>query len=73
MPADIRIRLAERNLTDAYRGRPADQKVEYVAWIEGAKLSLTRNRRIGQMLDELASGDRFMDKPFNSGSENPLG
>lgn len=65
MPADIRIHLAERNLTDAFRRRPEDQKRKYLEWIEGTRFSILRSRRIRQMLDELDRGDMYMNSAFS--------
>lgn len=65
MPADIRMHLAERNLTDAFRRRPEDQKQSYLAWIEDTRFSILRTRRIRQMLDELERGDLYMSGAFS--------
>ncbi|MFT4241953.1 MAG: hypothetical protein QM569_06690 [Acidovorax sp.] len=45
--------LAARGLTQAYRDRPACQKNDYIGWI-------TRDKRLAQMLDELAAGGVYM-------------
>jgi len=61
MPDDIRRALAERDLTDAYEARPPYQRNDYLAWIARAKGQATRNRRLSQMLDELAAGEGYMN------------
>jgi uncharacterized protein YdeI (YjbR/CyaY-like superfamily) len=43
-----------------YRARPAYQQNDYLGWINRAKRDQTRQRRLGQMLAELARGDRYM-------------
>lgn len=60
MPADISALLDTRGLRAAYDARPAYQRNDYLAWIAGAKRAATRERRIAQMLDELAGGTRYM-------------
>ena len=60
MPGDVRDALEERGLMDAYRDRPPYQQNDYVGWISRAKRAGTRERRLGQMLDELERGDRYM-------------
>ncbi len=60
MPALVRKALMERGLMEAYRDRPPYQKNDYLGWIIRAKLEQTRQKRLGQMLDELARRDRYM-------------
>ncbi len=60
MPVHVRRALIERGLLDAYRGRPPYQRNDYISWITRAKREETRERRLAQMLDELAAGDRYM-------------
>ena len=60
MPDDVGAALAERGLEEAYRCRPAYQQNDYVGWIGRAKRAETRQKRIGQMLDELAQGGVYM-------------
>jgi uncharacterized protein YdeI (YjbR/CyaY-like superfamily) len=60
MPPDIAERLAQRSLRPAYDARPAYQRNDYLAWIGRAKRPETREKRLAQMLDELAGGDRYM-------------
>ena len=60
MPAHVRRALEERGLLGAYRERPPYQRNDYLGWIAGAKREETRRRRLDQMLEELAAGDRYM-------------
>jgi hypothetical protein len=60
MPASIRKALISSGLMAAYRLRPAYQRNDYLGWIERARLGTTRQRRLEQMLEELARGDRYM-------------
>jgi hypothetical protein len=60
MPAFVRAALTSRKLVAAYRSRPAYQRNDYLSWITRAKLEETKRRRLGQMLSELAAGDRYM-------------
>lgn len=64
MPRSVRDAIAARGLLDAYRARPAYQRNDYLGWIGRAKREDTRQRRLARMLDELASGDRYMGMPF---------
>ena len=41
---------------DAYRGRPAYQQNDYLAWIARAKRPETKEKRLAQMLEELERG-----------------
>ena len=45
---------------EAYRARPPYQRNDYLGWIARAKRDDTKARRLAQMLDELARGDRYM-------------
>lgn len=60
MPADVHDALAERNLLDDYRARPAYQRNDYLGWIGRAKRPVTRLARIEQMLHELEIGGVYM-------------
>jgi uncharacterized protein YdeI (YjbR/CyaY-like superfamily) len=70
MPAFVRAALRERELTDAYRARPAYQRNDYLAWITRAKREETRQRRLGQMLAELTRGDRYMKMAWRAGTRS---
>jgi len=61
MPAWIRAALRAAGLEAAYDERPAYQRNDYVGWITRAKLEPTRQKRLAQMLDELARGGVYMN------------
>jgi len=61
MPNDIRDALNEHGLMDAYRARPAYQQNDYIGWIRRAKLAVTHQKRLDQMLDELKGGKTYMN------------
>jgi uncharacterized protein YdeI (YjbR/CyaY-like superfamily) len=63
MPDDVREALESRGLTAEYNERPAYQRNDYLAWIARAKRESTREKRIGQMLEELAAGGVYMNMP----------
>jgi uncharacterized protein YdeI (YjbR/CyaY-like superfamily) len=60
MPDDIASRLEEARLRAAYDKRPAYQRNDYLGWIARARRPQTREKRIAQMLDELARGGVYM-------------
>jgi FKBP-type peptidyl-prolyl cis-trans isomerase (trigger factor) len=64
MPAFMEKTLEEFGLLAAYRSRPAYQQNDYIGWIVRAQKVETRDKRLGQMLDELASGDRYMNMEY---------
>ena len=64
MPADVRHALVARGLLGAFRTRPAYQQNDYLGWVARARLPATRARRLAQMLDELARGDRYMKMTY---------
>ncbi len=66
MPDDVREALLESSLMDAYDARPPYQRNDYIGWIERAKRAATRQKRLRQMLDELAAGDTYMNMPWNA-------
>jgi uncharacterized protein YdeI (YjbR/CyaY-like superfamily) len=51
---------------DAFEERAPHQHDDYLGWIARAKRSATREKRLAQMLDELAGGDRYMNMPCNA-------
>jgi len=61
MPAAIRHALQARELLQAYEARPAYQRNDYLGWIARAKRDETREKRVCQMLEELARGDVYMN------------
>jgi uncharacterized protein YdeI (YjbR/CyaY-like superfamily) len=66
MPDYVRDALNRRGLMDEYRARPPYQRNDYMGWITRAKKPETRERRLAQMLDELAGGDLYMNMPYNA-------
>ena len=66
MPDDIRESLARNSLLRAYHNRPQYQQNDYIGWITRAKRDDTRRRRITQMLQELARGDRYMKMAYKA-------
>lgn len=64
MPAYVRAALLQHKLMDAYRNRPPYQQNDYIGWITRAKREATRQKRLAQMLDELARGDRYMNMAY---------
>jgi uncharacterized protein YdeI (YjbR/CyaY-like superfamily) len=65
MPRFIRTALLENNVMEAYRNRPPYQRNDYLGWITRAKLEQTRQKRLAQMLRELAGGDRYMNMTYH--------
>jgi len=65
MPRFIRTALLENNVMEAYRNRPPYQRNDYLGWITRAKLEQTRQKRLAQMLRELAGGHRYMNMTYH--------
>jgi Bacteriocin-protection, YdeI or OmpD-Associated len=65
MPADIRRKLSSARLMAAYRSRPPYQQNDYLAWIARSKTPVTREKRLDQMLRELAQGDVYMNMDWS--------
>lgn len=66
MPAFIQRALVQRGMIRAYRSRPAYHQNDYIGWITRAKLIATRDKRLAQMLDELARGDKYMKMAYRA-------
>ncbi len=66
MPDPVRDALERRGLLPAFAARPPYQRNDYLGWIGRAKRPETRERRLNQMLEELADGDRYMNMPYRS-------
>lgn len=60
MPDDIAARLDATGLRAAYDARPPFQRNDYLGWIARAKRPETREKRVAQMLEELADGTLYM-------------
>lgn len=61
MADDVAAALESRQLLSQYQQRPAYQQNDYLSWIERAKRPETRQKRLAQMLDELAEGGIYMN------------
>ena len=62
MPNDIAEALKSSGLRADYNARPAYQRNDYIGWVNRAKTSETRIKRLEQMLTELAQGGIYMGK-----------
>jgi len=62
----VREALMASDLMDNYLNRPPYQRNDYLGWISGAKQEKTQQRRLAQMLDELAKGDSYMKMKYNA-------
>ncbi|MGO0577334.1 YdeI/OmpD-associated family protein [Ornithinimicrobium panacihumi] len=60
MPEYVLAALEQAGVRGDYDERPAFQRNDYLRWIASAKTLETRERRIGQMLDELDRGGIYM-------------
>lgn len=65
MPENVQAALSERGLQAAYDARPPYQRNDYLMWINQAKRPETKQKRLDQMLDELAAGDVYMKMAWN--------
>jgi uncharacterized protein YdeI (YjbR/CyaY-like superfamily) len=66
MPDFVRKALIETGLMNAYNCRPPYQKNDYLSWIIRAKQDKTKQKRLNQMLDELSTGDRYMNMKYKA-------
>ncbi len=73
MPDDVMAELQKEDLTEAYNARPPYQKNDYIGWITRARRPETRRKRIGQMLDELRSGDAYMGMVYSPKKDTKTG
>jgi len=64
MPDFVKDALLKQDLMEAYRKRPPYQQNDYIGWITRAKREETRIKRLKQMSEELAAGDRYMKMPW---------
>lgn len=62
----IREALAAKKLTAAYDARPPYQRNDYIGWITRPKLPATQQKRLAQMLDELANGNAYMKMAYRA-------
>jgi len=70
MPTDVRKALVAEGLLDRYRAGPDYQRNDYIGWthifLAGAVRNETRTKRLNQMLQEPAAGDRYTKIAFKS-------
>ena len=66
MPLDVAEALSHEGLQLAYEARPPYQRNDYIGWITRAKQPATREKRLRQMLDELASGEAYMGQAYHA-------
>jgi len=64
MPQFVLDALEEHGLLAAYKSRPPYQQNDYLGWINRAKRPETKEKRLHQMLDELARGDVYMKMAY---------
>ncbi|WP_196246246.1 YdeI/OmpD-associated family protein [Lacticaseibacillus zhaodongensis] len=60
MPDFVEAALSNHGLMQQYKARPPYQRNDYLGWIAGAKRPATQQKRLQQMLSELAAGDVYM-------------
>ena len=70
MPDNVRKALQENGLMAAYRARPPYQQNDYIGWITRAKMKPTQEKRLAQMIDELARGDQYMKMSYQAKRAN---
>ena len=66
MPDFVRDALMKMGLISAYNNRPPYQRNDYLSWINRAKQEKTKQKRLKQMLDELAAGDSYMKMKYKA-------
>lgn len=66
MPDELRQILVEHQLMEAYEARPPYQQNDYIGWIGRAKRAETKEKRIRQMLEDLASKQSYMGMPYQA-------
>ena len=60
MPDDVAAALATAKVQRQYDERPHYQQNDYLGWIVQAKRADTRQKRIDQVIKELATGGLYM-------------
>lgn len=66
MPEFVWQALVEAKLADKYLLRPPYQQNDYIGWIVRGKREDTRQKRLQQMLDELAAGEKYMGMNYHA-------
>lgn len=70
IPDFVMQALTDRELLEAYRSRPAYQQNDYIGWINRAKRTGTKQKRLEQMLYELERGDLYMKMAYRPQSKD---
>ena len=71
MPEDVEAALSERGLRDKYDDRPPYQRNDYLLWINSAKRTETKQRRLDKMLEELEAGGVYMGMKWQPSQNSP--
>lgn len=66
VPDNVEAALREAGLVDAYYARPDYQQNDYIGWVTRAKRPETQAKRLKQMLEELASGTKYMNMAYRA-------
>ncbi|ODT64968.1 MAG: hypothetical protein ABS75_33295 [Pelagibacterium sp. SCN 63-23] len=65
MPDFVRAALEAHGLMALYQARPPYQRNDYLLWINKARRDDTKQKRLAQMLAELAGGGTYMNMKWN--------
>jgi uncharacterized protein YdeI (YjbR/CyaY-like superfamily) len=65
MPDSVARALDADDLRTAYDARPPYQRNDYLGWINRARREDTKQKRLRQMLAELAAGEGYMNMPWH--------
>ena len=60
MPDFVHEALEKNDVYEEYKNRPLYQQNDYLMWINNAKQSGTKQKRLNQMIDELKKGGVYM-------------
>ena len=66
MPDFVKKALLDKGLMEVFYNRPPYQRNDYIGWIMHAKQEKTQQKRLNQMLDELAAGDSYMKMKYRA-------
>ena len=66
MPDFVKKALLDNGLMEVFYNRPPYQRNDYIGWIMHAKQEKTQQKRLNQMLDELAAGDSYMKMKYRA-------
>ncbi len=64
MPGFVKGALAKAKQLDAYKARPEYQRDDYLDWINKAIGQAEKDKRVAQMIEELAKGNVYMGEPW---------